>query len=256
MPTLNGIGRVSIQIAESARAMGELAASSIAEEIRRKLRLQARVRIVFAAAPSQAEMLHALARAEDVDWSRVDAFHMDEYIGLERAAEQLFGEWLRREFFSHVSLGKVNLIDTSTPPERSAGEYAALLAEAPLDIVCLGIGMNGHIAFNDPPANFEETRDVYVVELDSLSRAQQVEEKLFTRIDDVPTHAITLSIPRLLRADKLFCCVPGSFKREAVAKAFLGPVDPFCPASILSQRADCAVYLDRDSASGLAPESQ
>lgn len=254
--SLTSIEQSAIHVCDSVAELGQLAAAHIAQEIRARLQSQPVIRMIFAAAPSQSAMLHALAKAENVDWTRVEAFHMDEYIGLPVRAPQLFGEWLNREFFSRVTLRGVYLIHPIASPEVCARSYTALLAQAPIDIVCLGIGMNGHIAFNDPPADFQEPNDVRVVELDKASRMQQVKEGLFDELDGVPTHAITLSIPRLLRAERLFCCVPGELKRAAVARAFNGPIDPDCPASILRRHPDCTVYLDREAAAGLLQESR
>jgi glucosamine-6-phosphate deaminase len=241
-----------LHVSATPQEMGRLAASDVAKELRARLGTQPVVRIVFAAAPSQSEMLQALAQAEGIEWDRVEAFHMDEYTGLPAGAPQRFGAWLTRELFSKVKLRAVHLIDPGMNAERCSDDYAELMAQHAIDIVCLGIGMNGHIAFNDPPANFAETRDVRVVELDRMSRVQQVEEGLFPTLEDVPTHAVTLSIPRLLRAEKLFCCVPGKLKQAAVTRAFTGDVEPSCPASILRTHAGCTVYLDAESAAGLA----
>lgn len=245
-----------IHILPNPRELGELAAFDVANELRGLLAVQPSVRMIFAAAPSQSEMLRALAKKTGIDWSRVVAFHMDEYVGLPSGAKQRFGEWLKREFFNHVSLGSVHLIEPGDEPEIAAKRYATLLAEAPVDIVCLGIGMNGHIAFNDPPADFAEPNDAYVVELEQMSRTQQVEEGLFPALQDVPKFAVTLSIPRLLRARKLFCCVPGALKTVAVTRAFTDTVDASCPASILREHADCTVYLDIQSAAGLLQQGR
>lgn len=246
-PTLNH----NIHILSNPKELGELAASDVAKELRVLLAAQSTVRMIFAAAPSQSEMLHALAKEANIDWSRVHAFHMDEYVGLPLGAKQRFGAWLKREFFDRVPLGGVHLIEPGDDPESVTKQYAASLAESPIDIVCLGIGMNGHIAFNDPPADFEEPNDVRVVELEQTSRVQQVEEGLFPTVQDVPKFAVTLSIPRLLRARKLFCCVPGFLKMAAVTRAFTGPIEPSSPASILRKHDGCTVYLDAQSAAGL-----
>jgi glucosamine-6-phosphate deaminase len=243
---------ITLYVAEDAQQLGERAAVDVAAQLRAKLAEQSAVRMVFAAAPSQLAMLHALARADGIDWQRVEAFHMDEYVGLAETAPQRFGAWLKREFFETVPLGSVRLIEPGPGPVQCAQDYASKLAEFPIDIVCLGIGMNGHIAFNDPPANFDEHRDVYVVELEHRSREQQVREGLFPSVNDVPTHAVTLSIPRLLRAERLFCCVPGSIKEEAVTRAFTGSIDVDSPASILRSHPSCSIYLDKESAAGLA----
>ncbi|SEB78070.1 6-phosphogluconolactonase [Terriglobus roseus] len=252
MTVITPVRQPVLHVSATAQEMGRLAASDVAGELRARLRAQPVVRVVFAAAPSQSEMLRTLAQAEGIDWDRVEAFHMDEYTGLPADAPQRFGAWLTREFFGKVKLHAVHLIDPGIDAERCSEEYAWLMSQHPIDIVCLGIGMNGHIAFNDPPADFNEPQDVRVVELDRLSRVQQVEEGLFPNLEDVPTHAVTLSIPRLLRADKLFCCVPGKLKEAAVTRAFTGEVDPSCPASILRTHAGCTVYLDAESAAGLS----
>jgi glucosamine-6-phosphate deaminase len=235
--------------------MGAVASSHIAAEIRYRLQSQETVRIIFAAAPSQSEMLHALAREQGVEWTRVEAFHMDEYIGLPDSAPQNFRLWLQREFFSRVPLGKIVLIEPGRDPQGCAFEYAKQLAANPIDIVCLGIGMNGHLAFNDPPADFNDSLDVKIVTLANASRQQQVEDGLFTSLEEVPTHAVSLTIPRLLRADRLFCCVPGRLKQNAVTRALTGSVDPSSPASILREHAGCTIYLDTESAAGLNSEN-
>lgn len=244
-----------IYIQPTREKMGTLASSHIAAEIRHRLQLQEKVRIIFAAAPSQSEMLLALAQEQGVDWTRVEAFHMDEYIGLPDSAPQNFRFWLQREFFSRVPLGRVELIEPNADPERCAAEYAKQLAESPIDLVCLGIGVNGHLAFNDPPADFNDLLDVKIVVLADASRQQQVDDGLFTSLDEVPTHAVSLTIPRLLRAGRLFCCVPGKLKQNAVARALTDSVDPSMPASILREHPNCTIYLDTESAAGLNSES-
>lgn len=230
-------------------ALGEAAAGDVAAALRAGLDRQRDVRMVFAAAPSQAEMLDALAVEPGLDWTRVTAFHMDEYLGLPPEAPERFGTWLTRHLFTRVPLGAVHLLGQEVDPERESARYAALLAAAPIDIVCLGIGVNGHLAFNDPPiADLDDPEAVKVVELDSVCRQQQVDDGCFPSVADVPTHAITLTVPRLLDAGRLFCVVPGAAKRDAVRAALEGPVAPSCPASALRTHPDCRLYLDRDSA--------
>jgi len=180
---------------------------------------------------------------------------MDEYIGLPKDAPQNFGLWLRRHFFDHVPLGKISLIEPGEDPEADAEEYAKKLAEDPIDVVCLGVGINGHIAFNDPPAIFGDPQDVKVVKLEQASRQQQVYDGLFASIEVVPTHAVTLKVPRLLRANRLFCCVPGKAKQKAVTRALIGRIDPESPASILRGHTGCTIYLDEESAAGLQTDS-
>lgn len=230
-------------------AMGQAAAADVAGDLRRRLQESRNVRVVFAAAPSQSEMLSALAAEPEIDWRRVTAFHMDEYIGLPEDAPQRFGLWLRRHFFDRVPLGSVHLIEPDTDPDACAGDYARRLAEAPIDIVCLGIGVNGHLAFNDPPvADLADPLDVKIVELDDVCRQQQVDDECFSTFAAVPTHAITLTIPRLLRAERLFCVVPGRAKRDAVRRALHDPLGEACPATALRTHSDCTLYLDAESA--------
>jgi glucosamine-6-phosphate deaminase len=233
--------------------MGRKAAEDIAEELRKRLQRQNGVRMIFAAAPSQSEMLSALMLMPDIDWPRVTAFHMDEYLGLAADAPQRFGLWLRRAIFDHLPLGAVHLLEPGSDPEATAAAYAAKLAEAPIDIVCCGIGTNGHLAFNDPPANLNDPADAKIVELDTDSRQQQVDDRCFGRLDDVPTHALTLTVPRLLAADRIFCCVPGSFKKTAVFRTLHEPISGLVPATALRSHPNWSLYLDEDSAADLVP---
>jgi glucosamine-6-phosphate deaminase len=244
---------IPVHIADSRLLMGKQAAAEIAAEIRIRLGHQSGIRIVFAAAPSQAEMLTALRSETHIDWTRVTAFHMDEYIGLPPASPQLFGNWLRSAIFEHLPFAAVHLIDPQPDPLRSAEAYAAKLNEAPIDIVCCGIGVNGHLAFNDPPADFADPLTVKTVNLDPQCRQQQVDDGSFASLAEVPTQALTLTIPALLSARAIFCTVPGPAKMDAVRQALLGPIDPICPASALRRHPRCTIYLDRDSACGLQP---
>lgn len=239
-------------IAPSRAAMGSRAAEDIAEEIRHRLQDQQSVRMIFAAAPSQSEMLSALRVLPDIDWSRVTAFHMDEYLGLASDAPQRFGLWLRRAIFGHLPFAAVHLLDPGSDPEVAATVYADKLAAAPIDIVCCGIGANGHLAFNDPPADLSDPADVKIVELDRACRQQQVDDRCFNHIDDVPTHALTLTIPRLLATDRIFCCVPGSLKRIAVRRALQDPISGSVPATALRTHPNWSLYLDEDSAADLS----
>lgn len=229
-------------------AMGQAAARDIADELRRRLAAQDEVRMIFASAPSQADVLSALTSEPGIDWSRVTAFHMDEYIGLPEGAAERFAVWLDNAVFSRVALGAVHRIAPGPNPEQTAQDYAALLAEKPIDIVQLGIGVNGHIAFNDPPvADFNDPLDVKVVTLDDECRQQQVDDKCFPSFGAVPEQAITLTVPRLMRGERLFCIVPTRAKRAAVDAALNGPIATSCPASILRQHPDCTLYLDPDA---------
>jgi len=243
---------MNIHIAANRLEMGKLAATDIANAIRVKLQIKPHLRIVFAAAPSQGEMLAALRLEPGIDWQRVIAFHMDEYIGLPEDAPQRFGNWLRDAFFDHVPLAGYHLIAPGADPEATCREYAKLLAEEPIDFVLLGIGANGHLAFNDPPANLNDPLAVKIVELDQVCRQQQVDDECFLALDRVPRKAITLTVPCLLRGEEMFCCVPGKNKAAAVRDMMEYPVSGQVPATALKMHPHCTVYLDPDSSSLLS----
>ncbi|MFE0752883.1 6-phosphogluconolactonase [Inquilinus sp. NPDC058860] len=248
LPASATVGGIDVQVHPSRAAMGRAAAAAVAGDLRRRLQDGGAARMIFAAAPSQAEMLDALVAEPGIDWGRVTAFHMDEYIGLAPDAPARFALWLRRHLFDRLSFGAVHTIDPGRDPAAAAAEYARLLSAAPIDIVCLGIGVNGHLAFNDPPvADLADPLDVKVVELDAVCRRQQVDDGGFPRLADVPTHAITLTVPRLLRADRLVCVVPGAAKREAVRRALHDPVGAACPATALRWHPAVTLFLDPES---------
>jgi len=248
----SSLDQIAIHIAESRREMGARAAADIAREIRRCLQEQPGVRMIFAAATSQNEMLAALREEKDVDWSRVTAFHMDEYLDLPADASQGFGRWLRRAIFDHLNFAAVHLIEPGDDPEEAAARYTEKLRAAPIDVVCCGIGTNGHLAFNDPPADFDDPLTMKIVELDLRCRQQQVDDKCFASLDDVPLRALTITLPALLDADAIFCVVPGAGKREAVRRAVNDPIGSACPATALRRHPRSTLYLDPDSAGASA----
>lgn len=240
-----------VKVYQSRAEMGRAAALDVEEHIHSLLKQQELVRIIFAAAPSQNELLEHLATSTTIDWSRIEVFHMDEYIGLSPKAPQAFSRFLRDRLFDLVQPKRVQLIDGTGDPETECRRYANLINTAPVDIVCLGIGENGHLAFNDPPvADFHDPLTVKMVELDSACRQQQVNDGCFPRVEDVPSHAITLTIPALMAGKRLFCVVPGASKRAAVASTLHDPMTPACPATILRSHPHCTLYLDRDAYPG------
>ncbi|GAC1538577.1 MAG: glucosamine-6-phosphate deaminase [Herpetosiphon sp.] len=239
------VERLAVMVYGHRQAMGSAAARDVASMMQELLTRQERVRMVFAAAPSQNEFLWSLAKIAGVDWSRVTAFHMDEYLGLPNEAPQGFGRFLRDRLFDIVQPGEVHLIESSRDVTVESRRYASLLTAAPLDIICLGIGENGHIAFNDPDvADFDDPDVVKPVALDDMSRQQQVNDGCFPIISSVPTYALTLTIPTLMSGRHLFCMVPGASKRTAVQRTLNGPVSIACPASVLREHPDCRLYLD------------
>lgn len=222
-----------------------LAAALHIQELQAK---QEQVRIVFAAAPSQNEFLDTLINASGIDWSRVTAFHMDEYIGLPSDAPQRFARFLEERLFAQVRPGTIHYINSSSDPKAECSRYAELISEQPIDVVCLGIGENGHIAFNDPPvAQFNDPLLVKPVQLDEACRQQQVNDGCFAALEEVPTHALTLTIPALMSGRKLFCIVPGRTKRTAVLRTIFDPIDAACPATVLRHHPDCTLYVDMES---------
>lgn len=248
------VDSLCVRVFDTRQEMGAVAAREAADTLRAVLAAKASVSVVFAAAPSQNEFLAALCEAPGIDWSRVHAFHMDEYIGLPADAPQLFARFLKERLFDRLPFGRVSLLDgTAVDPHAECVRYAALLAADPPDIVCLGIGENGHIAFNDPPdARFEDPQAVRIVMLDETCRSQQVHDGCFATLAQVPTHAITLTVPALVEASALFCMVPAATKAAAVRATLEGPVTEGVPATILRRHPAAVLYLDRDSASQLS----
>jgi glucosamine-6-phosphate deaminase len=240
---------MKVCVAESRTELGKLAARDIAAAMRNRLRDKHSLRMILAAAPSQSEMLAALTGEPGIDWHRVTSFHMDEYIDLPEAAPQRFGKWLQRAFFDHVPSAKFHLIKPGQDPEVACQAYASILDEAPIDLVLLGIGTNGHLAFNDPPADLNDPLTVKVVELDQMCREQQVLDGCFPALDGVPKRAITLTVPTLLAGHELFCCVPGRHKSAAVKAMMESPISGACPATALRRHPLCTVYLDPESSS-------
>lgn len=243
------VDSLNIQVYNDRVELGRSAARYVAEKIQFLFKVKKYIRMVFAAAPSQNEFLKSLTQ-EKIDWQRITAFHMDEYLGLESCAPQQFGNFLKARLFDVVQFGSVYYIDSGASDTRAeCRRYAELLLKEPIDIVCMGIGENGHIAFNDPPvADFKDPEVVKVVELDEVCRQQQVNDGCFTSIDEVPAQAITLTIPVLMSAHFLSVVVPGKTKADAVEKTMRGPISEQCPASIIRTHADAVVFLDKDSA--------
>jgi glucosamine-6-phosphate deaminase len=248
------VAGIEARIYDAKITLGEAAAGHVAGCIQAAIRERGQARVIFATGASQYEFLAALVHKTDVlDWSRVTAFHLDEYLGLPEDHPASFRRYLRERLFDRLPFGAVHLLDGTAPdPQAEADRYSALLAEGPVDLACIGIGENGHLAFNDPPADLETSALVHVVTLDEACRQQQVGEGHFATFADVPTQALSLSIPAILKAKKISCVVPDQRKAAAVQCALEGPVTPDCPASALQRHGHTLLYLDRASASSLA----
>ena len=227
--------------------MGVAAAEATADAIRKVLEEKPFANVIFAAAPSQSEMLEALL-AQKLDFTKINAFHMDEYEGLSIAQSQSFARYLNDHIFSKAPFGSVHFIPASKGADQACEEYMQLLRQYPPDVVCMGIGENGHIAFNDPPvADFNDKLLVKKVKLDEICRMQQVHDGCFPNLDAVPQYALTLTIPALLSAKYLICTVPASTKANAVEAMLTGPYGEVCPATSLRKHSGAKMFLDTDS---------
>ena len=242
---------LTVNIYDSRNQMGEAAAKDIKACILSLLETKETINMIFAAAPSQNEVLASLALDKEIPWNRVNAFHMDEYIGLSADAPQGFGNFLKAHIFGLAPFKSVNYINISAEDaDAECARYSALLAQYPTDIVVMGIGENGHIAFNDPPvADFADPKAVKPVLLDEICRNQQVNDGCFATIDDVPKYAITLTVPTLFSGKYLFCIVPAKTKANAVKATVCGEIGEACPATILRRHENAILYLDNDSSS-------
>lgn len=238
----------NINVLPTEEETGIAAGQAVENQLLKLLQEKEIVRIIFAAAPSQDYLLDYLANSSYIPWNRVVAFNMDEYVGLVADAPQLFSRYLDDRLFSKVDIKEFHTINANNPIEQEIARFSSLIAEDTIDIVCLGIGENGHLAFNDPPvADFEDSEIIKKVELDLVCRNQQVRDECFRTLEDVPTTALTLTIPTLLQGEALFCVVVGKHKREAVKQALLGPISTEWPASILRNHSNCQYFFDQQA---------
>lgn len=242
-----------VRICDNRCTLGMDAAQTAAQIINQLLSVKEEINILFAAAPSQNEFLASL-QEYDLPWQRIHALHMDEYVGLKSDAPQRFGNFLKEHIFASIPFKSVNYIyKEEATPEEICAIYEQILQEHPLDIVFMGIGENGHIAFNDPHvARFDDPLLVKIVSLDEVCRMQQVHDGCFPHIEEVPRQAITVTIPVMLKAAYIFCMVPGKPKANAVKNTLYDPVSTTCPASILRTHLNATLYCDLESASLLS----
>ena len=241
--------KLKVCIYETRDEMGRAAAADVSACIKSLLETKDSISMIFAAAPSQNEVLRALREDPTIPWERIHAFHMDEYVGIDPEAPQGFARFLRLALFDHVPFASVNLLDSKAIPEKECARYSELLRKNPPDIVCMGIGENGHIAFNDPHvASFADPDAVKVVDLDEVCRMQQVHDGCFATLEQVPRYALTLTCPTLAGAKYQFCVVPAATKAQAVKNTVLGEVGEACPATVLRTCENAVLYCDADSA--------
>lgn len=230
-------------------SLGKAAGSAAAALIRHALADKGQAAIILATGTSQFETLKHLVAEPGIDWGKVTMFHLDEYIGLPQTAKASFRKYLQERFIDQVPpLQTVHLINGEADAEAECRRLGELISATTIDVALVGIGENGHLAFNDPPADFDTERPYLVVELDAPCRRQQLNEGWFNSLEEVPTHAISMSVRQILKARHIICAVPDNRKAEAVKNCLTGPVDPRHPASILQQHPHCSFYLDEASA--------
>jgi glucosamine-6-phosphate deaminase len=243
---------VNIRTYSDRLVMSRAAAAHAAAALDNCIRANGSVRIVVATGASQIDFLAALTTTPGIDWSQVEMFHLDEYVGLPISHRASFRRYLLDRFINKVGIGRHHLLDGETDPEEIARRVGEALAERQPDLAFVGIGENGHLAFNDPPADFITERPYLIVTLDEACRRQQVGEGWFASMDEVPAQAISMSVRQILKSKEILAIVPDARKAGAVKACVEGPVSPLAPASILQTHPNTTLYLDRDSAAWLA----
>ena len=237
-----------IKVFEEKKDLGRAAAEQAAASIRNAIRESGRARIIVATGASQFDFLEVLTAAADIDWRRVEMFHLDEYIGLPMSHPASFRRYLHERLIQKTGITNYHFLDGETDPSQSVRSASEAIAVAPIDIAFVGIGENGHLAFNDPPADFETEEPYLIVNLDEACRLQQVGEGWFANISETPRQAISMSIRQILKAKEILAVVPDSRKAKAVKACLEGEINPMAPASILRRHENTTVYLDKNSA--------
>jgi glucosamine-6-phosphate deaminase len=250
---------VQIKILADKLSMGHAAAEHAARSLRQVLADAGEARIIAATGASQFEFLEALTSAPGIDWRRVEVFHLDEYVDLPISHPASFRKYLFERLIHKAGITKYHLLDGDADPQAVARNVGNELRSKPVDLAFAGIGENGHLAFNDPPADFQTDEPYLVVELDDVCRQQQVNEGWFSKLADVPEKAISMSVRQILRAKEIIVVAPDARKSQAVKSCLEGEISPMAPASILRNHANVTIYLDTDSASllngGMASKS-
>lgn len=241
--------KLTVKIFDTRSEMGFVAARTVSEKVRELLQEKEYVSIIFASAPSQNEFLAALQEI-DLDWNKVNAFHMDEYVGLDKNSPQGFGNFLKDRLFSKVPLREIHYLNgNANDLEEECNRYSQLLKKYPTDIVCLGIGENTHLAFNDPHvALFNDSKIVKVVELDEKCRFQQVNDGCFAAMEDVPVNALTITIPALFNSTYAYAVVPGELKADAIYHTLNSEIEEKYPSTILRKHPNAVLFIDVNSA--------
>lgn len=243
------------RVLEDKMSLGSAAADQAAAAMRRAILDHGYARIIAATGASQLDFLDALTASRNIDWPRVELFHLDEYVGLPITHPASFRKYLLERLIHKAGIENYHLLDGSGDPDEVIRGVGNALQWAPVDVAFVGIGENGHLAFNDPPADFQTEEPYLIVELDEACRRQQVGEGWFASISEVPRRAISMSVRQILKAKEIICVVPDARKARAVKLCFEGEVSPMAPASILRTHPAATIYLDRDSASLLTPKT-
>ena len=245
-----------LRVLEGRNRLGSAAAAQAAAAIKRAIRQKGKARIIGASAASQFEFLEALTSTPGIDWTAVELFHLDEYIGLPKTHPASFCKFLQERLISKTGIVTYHFLDGEKDPPEVIRRTNEAIRIAPIDVAFVGIGENGHLAFNDPPADFEIEEPYIVVTLDEACRRQQVGEGWFANVEEVPKQAISMSVRQVLKSKEILAVVPGPNKAQAIKGCFDGPVSPMAPSSILRTHPNATVYLDRESAALLSTETQ
>lgn len=242
-----------IKVFEERNSLGQAAAAHAAAALRKALANRGRARVVAASAASQFEFLEALTGTPGIDWKRVELFHLDEYIGLPMTHPASFCRFLQERLIGKTGITEHHLLNGQEDPAEVMRRTGEAIAASPIDVAFVGIGENGHLAFNDPPADFETEEPYIVVALDEACRQQQVGEGWFKDLSAVPKRAISMSVRQVLKAKEILAIVPGPRKAQAIKACFDGPISPLAPSSILRTHRNATIYLDKQSAALLSP---
>jgi glucosamine-6-phosphate deaminase len=248
-----GDSRLFVQLFEDKQALGKAAAARAASIIRDAIALRAGARIVAATGASQFEFLDSLTKSPRIEWQKVDLFQLDEYLGLSMKHPASFSKYIQERFVAKTEIVRYHALNGAANPTEVIRAAGAALSAAPIDVAFVGIGENGHLAFNDPPADFDTSDPYIIVNLDKACRRQQVGEGWFAELSEVPERAISMSVRQILSANEIIAVVPEARKAQAVQACFEGPISPSAPASILRTHANVSIYLDNQSAGLLSP---
>ena len=246
---------MKLHLEPNRRATSAAAARHAADSLRRVINRQSRARIVAATGASQLEFLEELTTLPDIEWTRIELFHLDEYVGIPESHPASFRRYLRENLIDKTGISQYHFLDGTGDVAGVIRDVGRELTRAPIDVMFAGIGENGHLAFNDPPADFDTTDPYILVNLDEACRRQQVGEGWFAGIDDVPTRAISMSIRQMMKASEVLLIVPDARKAKAVKATLEGEITPQVPASIIRTHPNLALYLDEPAASMLNPET-